>query len=102
MPQTADSERAPWARLQGDYELRQTTEIRLDAEKAPELLYPALPSPSKTREILLGIGLFLAALDLCILPITFYYSLTYGSSLSKQDGKLTFCLNLRLQVWFRC
>lgn len=78
--------------LPADYELRNRTEfdsvpIKEKAASPDDLAPPPLPSPTKNRKILLGIGIALAAFDLCILPITFFYSLTYGTSLSEQDGK---------------
>ena len=47
---------------------------------------PALPSLTRNRKILLMIGLTLASLDLCMLPITYFYSLTFGAKLSRQTG----------------
>ena len=90
MSQSNELELSSWAKLQGDYELRTTVDFQSESIKAPVTpasdLPPPLPIPTKNRKILLRLGLTIAAFDLCILPITFFYSLSYGSSLSKQDG----------------
>lgn len=47
---------------------------------------PELHTPHKRRRLILWLGIALAVLDLCCLPITYFYALKYGTSLSLQDG----------------
>ena len=47
---------------------------------------PALHTPHRGREIILIVGVVLAALDLCCLPITYYYALKFDTSLNTQDS----------------
>lgn len=67
---------------------------------------PSFPPITKTRWTLLRIGICLAILDLCVLPITYFYSLTYGTSLKPQDGKIgmmareLICLVLRIDFLY--
>ena len=90
MSQFKELGRSSRAELQGSYELRTTVGYPAESSKtsaAPDSnLPPPLPTPTKTRKILLRIGLTASAFDLCILPITFFYSLSYGSSLSNRNG----------------
>jgi len=95
-------DQSSWAKLEGDFELRTTVEFQSEPRTTATtttlesyILPPPLPSFTRTRKILLRVGLTVAAFDLCILPITFFYSLTFGTSLSKQDG--TFCPQLLLK-----
>ncbi|KAH8821062.1 hypothetical protein F5884DRAFT_650949, partial [Xylogone sp. PMI_703] len=53
--------------------------MRLAARLAP------LHTPHRRRKILLFTGLVLVALDLCFLPITYYYALKFGTNLKLQD-----------------
>ena len=48
---------------------------------------PALHTPHRKRKTILMVGLVLATLDLCCLPITYYYALKFDTSLNVQDGK---------------
>ncbi|PMD33973.1 hypothetical protein L207DRAFT_498560 [Hyaloscypha variabilis F] len=77
--------RSSWAKLQGDFELRNTAEFAAPPGGKPaivDLSPPALPSPTRNRKILLVIGLILAVFDVFILPIVFFYSLTYATNLT--------------------
>ena len=47
---------------------------------------PALHTPHQMRTVILIVGVFLATLDLCCLPITYYYALKFGTSLKLQDS----------------
>lgn len=88
MSQTTNSDRSSWTKLQGDYELRNTVEFpQQSGGPVVAIGLPVLPTPTKNRKIILGIGLTLAAFDLCILPITFFYSLSYTTRLTKQYGR---------------
>jgi hypothetical protein len=77
------------AKLQGDYELLNKAEFPAadGTTSIIELIPPALPSPTRNRKILLVIGLVLATFDLFILPIVFFYSLTYGTNLTPRYGR---------------
>lgn len=93
MSQASNVERSSWAKLQGDFELRNIAEFTATPGGKPaiiDLIPPALPTPTRNRKILLVIGLVLAVFDLFILPIVFFYSLTYASSLTPRYGKLPF------------
>lgn len=46
---------------------------------------PELHTPHKRRRLILWAGIVLAILDLCCLPITYYYALKFDTSLSLQD-----------------
>lgn len=48
---------------------------------------PELHTPHKRRRLILWAGIVLAILDLCCLPITYYYALKFDTSLSLQDGR---------------
>jgi len=48
-------------------------------EQLPELHTP------HSRRLILVIGVILAVLDLCCLPITYYYALNFDTNLSLQD-----------------
>jgi len=90
MSQASNVDRSSWAKLQGDFELRNTAEFAAPpAGKTPavDLSPPALPSPTRNRKILLAIGLMLAVFDVFILPIMFFYSLTYATSLTPRYGR---------------
>ncbi|KAE8452555.1 hypothetical protein EG329_013814 [Mollisiaceae sp. DMI_Dod_QoI] len=89
-----------WSSLQDDYELRNVAKFQ-DAEQGPELLGPdgnrittlddvppPLHVPTRTRVMLFYIGLGIAVLDLCVMPIVYFYSLTFGAKLKKQTGTL--------------
>lgn len=52
---------------------------------------PELSRPHRRRKIILWLGVALAVLDLCILPMTYFYALKYGTSLSLQDSMYPFC-----------
>jgi hypothetical protein len=94
-PSIADAP-SSWTNLQNDFELRETVKFSEGnlAEDSPlgkgtignDNVLPSLPPPTRNRKILLVIGLVLASLDLCILPITYFYSLTFGTKLSRQTG----------------
>ncbi len=85
-----------WTTLHEDYELRNTAKFsELDRAGSSqggkgigerENGLPELPAPSKLRKNLLVIGLIVASLDLCILPITYFYSLTYGTKFKRRTG----------------
>jgi len=82
--------RSSWAKLQGDFELRNTAEFAAPPGGKPaivDLSPPALPSPTRNRKILLVIGLILAVFDVFILPIVFFYSLTYATNLTPRYGR---------------
>jgi hypothetical protein len=93
MLQSTNSDHPPsWSKIEGDYELRNTVEFPpQQSEESSTIIEddfpPPLPSPTKKRKILLAIGLTLTALDLCILPITLFYSLSRWTSLTKQYGE---------------
>jgi hypothetical protein len=94
-PTVADAP-SSWTNLQNDFELRETVKFSAGnlAEDSSlrkgtisyDNVLPLLPPPSRNRKILLVIGLVLASLDLCILPITYFYSLTFRAKLSRQTG----------------
>ncbi|KAH6674454.1 hypothetical protein B0J14DRAFT_653750 [Halenospora varia] len=46
---------------------------------------PELHTPHRRRRIILWVGVALATLDLCVLPITYYYAFKFGTNLSVQD-----------------
>ncbi|KAF8864933.1 hypothetical protein BDZ45DRAFT_736569 [Acephala macrosclerotiorum] len=46
---------------------------------------PELHTPHRRRKLILIIGVILAILDLCCLPITYYYALNFDTNLSLQD-----------------
>lgn len=88
-----------WTILQDDYELRNVAKFQ-DGEQGSGIFLgsndgittlddvpPPIPGPTKTRKILLHIGLAIAVLDLCVMPIVYYYSLTFGTSLKEQSGR---------------
>jgi hypothetical protein len=94
-PTLADAP-SSWTNLQNEFELRETVKFS-DGNLAEDSslgkgtishdnALPSLPPPTRNRKILLVIGLVLASLDLCILPITYFYSLTFGAKLSRQTG----------------
>jgi len=94
-PSIADAP-SSWTNLQNDFELRETVKFSEGnlAEDSSlgkgtishDNVLPSLPPPTRNRKILLVIGLVLASLDLCMLPITYFYSLTFGAKLSRQTG----------------
>ncbi len=47
---------------------------------------PQLHTPHRKRRLILITGVVLATLDLCCLPITYYYALKFDTSLSLQEG----------------
>ena len=47
---------------------------------------PPLHTPHRRRRLLLWSGVIILTLDLCYLPITYYYALKFGTSLSLQDS----------------
>lgn len=47
---------------------------------------PELHTPHRRRRIILWVGVALATLDLCVLPITYYYAFKFGTNLSVQDS----------------
>lgn len=47
---------------------------------------PALHTPHKKRKTILVVGIVLATLDLCCLPITYYYALNFDTDLKLQDS----------------
>ena len=90
MSQTSNVEGSSWAKLQGDFELRNTVEFAAPPagkRAIVDLSPPALPSPTRNRKILLILGVVLAVFDVFILPIVFFYSLTYASNLTPRYGK---------------
>lgn len=100
MPQPMNSATtSTWTELQEDYELRnavgfsegqdtgETVASNATSNKTANNNVPSLPAPTRLRKILLVLGLVLATLDLCILPITYFYSLTYATSLTRQHGQ---------------
>jgi len=46
---------------------------------------PRLQRPHKRRKLLLLIGVTLITLDLCVLPIVYFYALRFGTNLNLQD-----------------
>jgi len=46
---------------------------------------PPLHTPHSKRKLILVVGLIAVTLDLCCLPITYYYALKFGTSLKLQD-----------------
>jgi hypothetical protein len=48
---------------------------------------PPLQTPHKKRRLILSVGVFVATLDLCVLPIVYFYALTFGTSMNRQDSK---------------
>jgi hypothetical protein len=90
MSQASNVDRPSWVELHGDFELRTTVEFAAPPNGKTaiiDLIPPALPTPTKNRKILLAIGLLLAVFDVFILPIVFFYSLTYASSLTPRYGR---------------
>jgi len=67
---------------------------------------PPLPMPSHRRKVLLTIGLVVAVLDLCIMPITYFYSLTYGTNLSTRNVFIVitclYCMMTFMAYGHRC
>lgn len=53
---------------------------------------PQLHTPHKKRRTILWAGVALAVLDLCCLPITYFYALKFGTSLSLQEGNGSLCI----------
>lgn len=92
-PQLKDS----WSSLQDDYELRNVQKFR-NNEQGSEILGtaevlhlddapPPLYVPTRRRNLLFNIGLVIAVLDLFVMPIVYFYSLTFGAKLKRQTGK---------------
>ena len=106
------SSSSSWNQLQEDYNLRNGAKFSTEEQKAnnnnnnnpaaaaaaaaaaanPPMIedsniLPSLPSPTKKRKIILIIGVVLTIFDLCILPIIYFYVLTYHTSLTPQYGK---------------
>ncbi|PQE17249.1 hypothetical protein CJF31_00005640 [Rutstroemia sp. NJR-2017a BVV2] len=50
---------------------------------------PPLHTPHRRRQTIMWVGLVLITLDLCCLPITYYYALNFGTSLPLQDSEIT-------------
>jgi hypothetical protein len=50
---------------------------------------PELQTPHKKRKTILWLGVVLAVLDLCCLPVTYYYALNFDTNLKLQDGIVT-------------
>jgi len=48
-----------------------------------------LQRPHRRRKLILTIGVSLITLDLCVLPIVYYYALKFGTNLSVQDSMST-------------
>lgn len=65
-------------------EVSQPSQRRVDMIEA----LPELHTPHRRRKLVLVIGVILAILDLCCLPITYYYALNFDTNLSLQDGKM--------------
>lgn len=59
---------------------------------------PHLHTPHANRLFILIFGLLMATLDLCILPIVYYYALNYGTRLSLQDSRPSLIRMIRLAV----
>lgn len=88
-----------WSSLQDDYELRNAKQFsdpenrsgvfRPDDDRTAILDNgpPPLYVPTRTRKLLFNIGLGVAVLDLCVMPIVYFYSLKYGAKLKLQTGK---------------
>lgn len=49
---------------------------------------PPLHTPHNKRKKLFFFGVVVALLDLCLLPMTYYYALVFDTNLSVQDGML--------------
>jgi hypothetical protein len=50
---------------------------------------PGLHTPHKRRRMVLIVGLVVAAMDLCCLPITYFYALNFGTNLNRQDSRIS-------------
>ncbi|KAM3074665.1 hypothetical protein ACMFMG_008093 [Clarireedia jacksonii] len=57
---------------------------------------PPLHTPHRRRQTIMWVGLVLITLDLCCLPITYYYALNFGTRLPLQDSEVTPKLRLTL------
>lgn len=49
---------------------------------------PELKTPHHKRKLFRTLGLAFVAIDLAIMPITYYFAFKYGTNLSLQTGKL--------------
>jgi len=76
---SAESERTA-----GNDEQKSETSRRSQATSMSEPL-PELHTPHRRRRLILAAGVVLALLDLCCLPITYYYALKFDTNLSVQD-----------------
>lgn len=47
---------------------------------------PELHTPHKRRQMIIWIGVSLVIIDLCALPISYYYAFKFGTKLSMQDS----------------
>jgi hypothetical protein len=56
------------------------------ARASSALTLESLHRPHKWRKTILIVGLVGAVLDLCCLPITYYYALKFDTGLSLQEG----------------
>ncbi|KUJ16684.1 uncharacterized protein LY89DRAFT_645551 [Mollisia scopiformis] len=108
-----------WSSLQDDYELRNVQKFR-DAEQGSGLFGtsednrtttlndcpPPLHVPTRTRNLLFNIGLGIAVLDLCVMPIVYFYSLTFGAKLKRQTVFIVitclFCMMTFAHYTHRC
>jgi hypothetical protein len=45
-----------------------------------------LNTPHRKSKFKLGFGIVIATLDLCCLPITYFYALNFDTNLGTQDG----------------
>ena len=60
-----------------------------DSQRSEAVMFEPLPilhTPHQRRKLILWAGIALATLDLCWLPITYYYALKFGTNLRLQDG----------------
>jgi hypothetical protein len=91
MPQDPTVPRSEWTQLQDDYGLRSPVTFKSESNSsfmtAGESFPPALPTISKSRKNWIAVGLAFAPFDLCIIPISLFYGLTYNTNLSQEDGK---------------
>lgn len=62
---------------------------------------PELHTPHKRRQRIILIGVTLVIVDLCALPIAYYYAFKFGTKLSMQDSMLSpsYCAGKSVLTW---
>lgn len=86
-----------WSSLQDEFVLRNVQKFDCEQDFTTKGMIeiqlndgpPPLYVPTKTRKVLFNIGLGIAVLDLGVMPIVYYYSLTFGAKLKEQTGKFS-------------